>query len=127
MLRLTVRLNQHLHCICRARCLLDILPCAMVHGTSHLIRLWFVLRSTVCGCMCLWKYWPVHCNAENKHAFVHADAANEEAAIPLHCAALAGSLECARLLIERGASTSSVSKSGRWGFSSTARKSVECS
>ncbi len=36
--------------------------------------------------------------------------------MPLHCAALAGSLECARLLIERGASTSSVSKSGRWGF-----------
>jgi ankyrin repeat protein len=50
-----------------------------------------------------------------QHAVLHAlaDADNKECVTPLHCAALAGSLRCARLLIDSGADTSARDKAGR--------------
>lgn len=42
-----------------------------------------------------------------------ADADNEEGVTPLHCATLAGSLQCARLLIDRGAGKAPRDKAGR--------------
>ena len=48
--------------------------------------------------------WAAHC----------ADAMNEECVTPLHCAALAGSPRCARLLVDAGADTSALDTTGRW-------------